>query len=428
MNRTILITLIFAFSIFKLNAQEIEKQNLTLDLCIQFALKSNPGIKANYMETNISDKLVSIQKGKLLPTVNLSSQYLFTDQYNNLDEYQSANTNLQIYYPIWQNGKIRTEIRQAKAGREVVNASYKISQSNLVYQVIEAYTNYQRLNKLNALAKNMVNRFAITVDAANERFKIGLSKKSDLLKAQTEYSNAVYMAIQIETSKKRSLLTLLKGSGLPLDTVIVANDSLVDHHSGLEVVSQDSLNNLAYQYLPEFQLINKRIEQQGFSEQIERKKIYPEIGAFGSYNYLKTPVFKSDFYGNVGLTLKMDLFTGWRKKNQIAIERIKTDQLNYEEQETSRFVYSEIQMAWLSLSEAREKINNAKIQVASAFESYQTINQQYMNGISSMLELIDAQYADFNANQNYVNALADYYLSIALLKRKTGLLNYEYCK
>jgi outer membrane protein TolC len=424
----ILITLIFAFLVLKLNAQEIEKQNLTLDKCIQFALKNNPGIQADYMETNISDKLVSIQKGKLLPNVSLSSEYMFTDQYSNLDDYQSANASLQVYYPIWQNGKIRTEIKQAKAGREVVNANYKIDQSNLVYQVIEAYTNYQRLNKLSMLANNMVNRLAITVDAANERFNIGLSKKSDLLKAQTEYSNAVYMAIQIETSKKRSLQTLLKTSGLPLDTAITLNDTLVDQQIWLEVISQDSLNQIADQYLPEFQLINKRIEQQGFSEQIERKKMYPEIGAFGSYNYLRTPVFDSDFYGNVGLTLKMELFTGWRKKNQVAIEKIKSEQLGYEELETNRLVYSEIRLAWLSLSEAREKINNAKIQVASADESYQTINQQYLNGISSMLELIDAQYADFNANQNYVNALADYYLSIALLKRKTGLLNYEYCK
>ena len=68
------------------------------------------------------------------------------------------------------------------------------------------------------------------------------------------------------------------------------------------------------------------------------------------------------------------------------------------------------------------------MQTESSFESYQTINEQYLNGISSMLELIDAQYVDFRANQNYINALADYYLAIALLKRKTGLISYEYCR
>jgi outer membrane protein len=274
----------------------------------------------------------------------------------------------------------------------------------------------------------MANRLSITVEAANERLKIGLSKRSDMLKAQTEYSNSIYLAIQLETSKNKALQNLLRISGLPLDTSILIFGSLNGDAQWFEGISTDTLFNLANQYLPEFQLINKQIEQQKLSVVIEQKKMYPEIGAFANYNYLKSPVYNGNFFGSAGLTLKMDIFTGWRKRNQVALEKIKTEQLNFQHEETSRQIYSEINMAILELSEAREKINNAKIQIESSNETLQTINQQYLDGISSMLELIDAQNSDFRANQNYINALADFDLAIALLKRKTGMLTNEYCK
>ena len=383
---------------------------------------------ANIKETEISSKLISLQQGNLLPNANLSSEYFLTNQNSELNDYQAINSSIQVYLPIWQNGKLKTAVNQSKAGYEASMANFMIDRENLVYQVYETYVNYLRSKSLAELSDIMTSSLAITVDAAKERLNVGISRRSDLLKAQTEYSNSRYLSIQAETAKSKIFGFLLQISGFALDSNMEISDSLEDYPDNLEIISSDSLYNLADLYLPEFKLILKRIEQQDLSRQIEYRNIYPEIGAFGSYNYLKTPVYDGKFYGNIGLSLKMDLFTGWKRKNKIAIEKIKSQQLTLEEQETKRLVYTEIRQAQFDLSEAREKINNAKIQVESSKESFQTINQQYLNGLSSMLELIDAQYADFRANQNYINALADYYLAAVLLKRKTGLLAFEYCK
>jgi outer membrane protein len=427
MIRTILMILIIVLSVSQIISQTKDKQTLTLDQIISYALKNNPGLLADNKEIDITEKYVAIEKSRLLPSLSFVSDYSVSNQYNAPGKYQTSSAGIQAYLPIWQNGKIRTEVKKSQIGYNANLEAFKIQQANLVYLVNEAFINYLKSSKLTELSKSMVKRLSVTVEAATERLELGISKRSDLLKAQTEFSNALYLDIQLEKAKEKALSLLMQTSGLPLDSKIAINDSLVDYHHFLENVSIDSLYGLANNYLPEFQLISKQIEQQSLSVKIEHKNRFPEIAAYGSYNYLKSPVYDSNYFGTIGLSLKMDLFTGFRKKNQVAIEKIKSEQLNYEQIETNRLVYTEIQIAWQSLSEAREKINNAKMQVKSSLESFQMINQQYLNGLSSMLELIDAQYTDFRANQNYINAIADYYLAISLLKRKTGLLNYEYC-
>ena len=76
--------------------------------------------------------------------------------------------------------------------------------------------------------------------------------------------------------------------------------------------------------------------------------------------------------------------------------------------------------------EACEKISNAKLQVKSSKETFELTTEEYMQGLSSMLELIDAQYTDFEAKRNLINAEAEYQMAAVLLKRKTGLLIIDY--
>ncbi len=407
-------------------SQNKSKNVSTIDSCIQIALKNNYELKVYEQNNEIALKQYSIQKSNLYPTVSLSSDYSFTDQYDDLGSYNVGNAGIQIYQPIWQNGKIRSVVKRAKINSEAAKIQFSINRSNIIYYTSESYINLLRNSKINKLTNDMVKQLAITVDASKERFKLGVSKRSDVLKAETEYSNIQYFAVRVETSKKIAEQNLLIAMGYSITEIINTKDFLEKKIIELDITDIDSLISIADKNLSELKLINKRIEQQEISVLVEKKSRYPEIGAFANYNWTDNPMYINQFYGTVGVSLRLNIFNGFRKKNTIALERVNLQQMNFKEDEIRQAVINEILVAQLKLIEAREKINNAKSQIKSSEEALKVTNEEYLTGSSSMLELIDSQYSNFEANCNLVNAQAEYHLAGLNLKRKTGLLTVQY--
>lgn len=426
MTRKILILILLTLNATFLFSQENKENSLTLDSCIQIALKNNYALKVYEQDKETANKRYDIQKANLRPSISLSSDYLLTDQFNDLNQDYIASANLQIYQSLWQNEKIRTAVEYSRVNAETAEVGYSINENNIIYYTIENYLKLLRDIRIRKLTNNFLQQFTITLDAAKERYRLGVSRRSDVLKAETEFSNIKYLAVQSKTSEKISRQRLLKTIAYPLDAEITPVDSFQHTHNGLEFTSLDSLVGVAKKSLPELEIIRKQIQLQELSTNIAGKDQMPEIGAIASYNWLENPLANNELFGSIGLSLRLNVFNGSKKKNQVALEKIKTEQLNLSQKEVLQSVANDIQIVQLQLKEAREKIENAMAGVKSSGETLELTREEYMQGLSSMLELIDAQYTDFIANKNLINAQADYHLTVAKLKRRTGLLTTEY--
>ncbi len=427
MNCKYLVKLVIVLSLFsEVFAQGVDKRELSLDSCVQIALKNNAELKVFEQNTKSAVQQYQIQKSALFPTIDLNAEYFLTDQIEAFNTYNAGNASIQLYQPIWQNGKIKSAINQTRINAQASNIQFSINKTDIVYYITISYINLSRNEKVKALTEEMLERLRITVDAAKERFRLGVSKRSDVLKAETEFSNVEYFLIQVSTSAKIAEQNLLKSIGLTRDSSIEAVNFLEKDQAQLESFEMDSLLKTASENLPELNLINKRIKQQEQSVLLQKKSQYPEIGVFVNYNWLDNPLYDKEFYGSAGVSLRLNIFSGFRKKNMIVLEKIKLNQLNFQEEEITQSVTTEIQIAKLRLIESRKKISNAMARAKSSKESLDVTREEYLQGQSSMLELVDAQYVDFEANQSLINAFADYQLAASELKRKTGLLTLEY--
>ncbi|MCP4414589.1 MAG: TolC family protein [Gammaproteobacteria bacterium] len=422
----LVLTLLLASSTQLLLAQSRARNVIIIDSCIQIALLNNYELKVYEQNESIALKQYSIQQSKQLPTINLSSGYMLTNQFDDSEKYNNGYAGIQVYQPVWQNGKIRSIVAQAGINAEAAEIQFSIDRSNVVYYTTESYINVLRANRISILINNMVKQFAITVDAAKERFMLGASKRSDVLKAEAEYSNIQYLAIQVETSGKIAMQNLQEAMGFQSYHPFETDDFLQESLAALENTTIDSLVGIAGKYLPELKLINKQIQQQEVTVSIERKNQFPEIGAFSSYNWTDNPLYTNELYGEVGISLRLNIYSGSQQKNTIALETVRLQQLNLKELEILQSVNNEIRVAQLKFIEAQEKISNAKARVKSSKDNLEVTKEEYMQGLSSMLELIDAQYTDFGANRSLINAQAEYHLAAARLTRKTGLRAVEY--
>ena len=211
--KTILGCLIFLAPLTTL-AQEKTKISYSLDSCINYALENNHLLNAQKQNTGISYQQLKITKGYSLPSVNGIADFGFTNEYENLNEYNTSSIGIQINQPIWQNGKIRSLIKQAEINTEIAEYRFEINKYDLIYSVRERYINLLKRRKLETISKETVSRMEVTVDAAKERYKVGVTKLSDVLKAETGYSNALFIAVQAETERKIAQQELLNIMGI----------------------------------------------------------------------------------------------------------------------------------------------------------------------------------------------------------------------
>ena len=122
--------------------------------------------------------------------------------------------------------------------------------------------------------------------------------------------------------------------------------------------------------------------------------------------------------------------------------RIKEAELRIEQAEASyetswQNVIFEVQSAFLTMNDKYKNVELTQKTLAQAEENFYLAESRYNVGVGSNLEFIDAQVSLFRAKINRINAITDYYISIAKLEKaisselntnyieKDGVTNYE---
>ncbi|PLX01373.1 MAG: hypothetical protein C0594_13255, partial [Marinilabiliales bacterium] len=137
-------------------------------------------------------------------------------------------------------------------------------------------------------------------------------------------------------------------------------------------------------------------------------------------NYYYLPNLVNEGYWNVGLSVSWNIFDGKRRRNQINIENTKKRSYALQEEEMILNIQKEINDKIISLQNAKMKVDISKKLMKSTNESLNTFEEEYKQGISSMLELTNARTDFFNAKAKYINALMDYRAILFQIDRIIG--------
>jgi outer membrane protein len=88
--------------------------------------------------------------------------------------------------------------------------------------------------------------------------------------------------------------------------------------------------------------------------------------------------------------------------------------------DTEKSVKLSIRRAYFDLGEAKEIIDLQESNVDLAEENLERSELRYVNGVETLLDLLDARLAVTNARLNYINAIYSYEESISRLNMIVG--------
>ncbi len=177
----------------------------------------------------------------------------------------------------------------------------------------------------------------------------------------------------------------------------------------------------ALQYRPE--IIALRAESQGakkFSE-AERAARYPTVSIMGTVG--RTPIGDSAVRGNyeaAGLNVEVPIFTGGMlsARYQKALDEANAAEKAVEGAEEE--IVRDVRDTWLDTLTAQKKIQASRELLTNANEELDLAQSRYKMGVTSIIELSQAQLSQTQAQIGYASALYEYQIDRVKLDFQTS--------
>jgi outer membrane protein len=398
-------------------------KTLDLHICINAALGFSPEIKNGFVQTEMKNAEISKAKSSQFPYLYSAASYNLTNQNKPDNNYSSASCGININQVVWQYGRNRALTEQSKFLYQAELSNFNALQQDIIVLIKLFYFENLKDIKLLELARQNVEQVNIFLSAAKEKKAIGTGKNSDILKAESDVANANYQLITCENLISKARNELMRLTGLSIAESTNFKDELFFIDNRYTNLIADSLFSIAKRNYPELKVIDDLESSQEAYIKSVQADIFPKISAGAGCNWNDDPLLKSAGLWNAGLTLSWDIFSGYRKKYQIKIEKLQNESYSYQRENLLLNVFKEIKNQYLSFTENFKQIGIIETLLKSTAENLNAVMEEYRQGISSMLELTTARTENFAAREKYINAWFGYQISKVQLERTLGITN-----
>jgi outer membrane protein TolC len=420
-------------------------KSYTLSESVQRCLQVNPQIEEAKYEVKKAQDDIGSARSSFLPTLGANYQY---NDLHSIDssgptetdylDQDSAYWNLQLTQQLfagltvlnsYQKSKLQEDMRAYQKDKVEMELIREVQSSFL--QLLQARADVQSL-------QDTIERLQAGLKSVQAYYEQDMAPYVQVLEAEVELANARQdlskAQNQVETHRVR--LNILLGHDPVQD---------IDYQGELQDMSyifSPSLSaclDCAFEQRPDIRIIDKSIGMAEKEEDIALGQFSPRVNLQGNYYSRDTDYdakgqniagqsFDRDQeneYWTVGITVEWPLFEGGRRyygyqKASHEISRLQ-QRLKY----TKDQIRSEVRTSFLSLTEARSRIETNRTALKAAQENFERSLKRLQSGMGTSTEVLDAQARLTRAEANLTQSRADYQLSLADLMYAIGQRNVD---
>ena len=426
-----------------LHAQD--NKPLTLKDAITFALENKAAAKKAKLDVENSEYQIQEVRSRALPQISANGSLNHNPilQTTVIDGagFGAPGTTIQAAFgQKWNSGagitlnqalydqSVFIGLKAAKSTREFYQINAQLTEEQVIEKIANAYYQvYVTRQNLNVLDNNLKNTTKVK-DIIKGQFDNGLAKKIDLDRTLVRLSNIntqrqqTINAVQIQENSLKFLM------GMPIETKISIPETEFEiTATALSAQMPDATTRT------EYLLLKKNEQLLEYQKKSVQAAYYPTLSLTGSYNYIgqgpEMPWFKKPVdgvywsdYAAVGLNLNVPIFTGFGTRAKVRQAENKLQSIKVDLEETKLALDFEYENAKTQIDNSIISINNQKENAKLAQEVLTNTNNNYIQGLASLTDLLDAENELVAAQNNYTTALLDYKLAeIQLIKSKGEL-------
>jgi len=403
---------------------------------------------------DVADAAVGTARATALPQVRLNTTY--THAYQNargqavgqvFNQPNTYNANLSISQTFFQGGRILSGIRAASALRSASRFDEIESKTQLTIDVQRSYLNVLFTTRLEEIQRNNLALADARLVQVRQLLSAGRAARYDVLRASVERANLEPTVIQAHNDRQLAELDFKRLLNIPVDRPLVlttvvdpnavrtmlasfddstaAPDRASVHAAELLVRSREASIAVARaDLLPSLSLTFNT----GYQAFPPRGFGFPDRFGQAANQFCQPGASSSQVCQNGGwfsdrsltATFSIPIFDGLRAKSNIDLARAQTHLAETQLQQERETVALEVARARAELERSRSVFVARQQTSSEAQEAFQLASLRFSRGLSTQLEVSDAQFALLTAQSSEARATYDLYLASAELARSLG--------
>ncbi|OYX84421.1 MAG: transporter [Flavobacteriales bacterium 32-34-25] len=439
MKQLLLITILSFVTIT--NAQE---KTLTLKDAIKYALENKAEAKKAQLKIENSEYQIQEVRSRALPQITANGNLTYnpiiqTTVIDGAGFGQPGTTIQAAFGQKWTSTagvsltqalfdqSVFTGLKAARTTREFYQINNQLTEEQVIERVANNYYQVYVLRQKLALAESNLKTTTKVRDIVKGQFDNGLAKKIDLDRMTVNLSNINTQKQQIINSVQLQENALKFYIGMPMDAEINIPQSEFE----VTPAAFSDVPNVANR--SEYLILKKQEELLELQKKSVIAGYYPTLSLSASYNYigqgpempwLKKPsdgVYWTDFSA-IGLNLRVPIFSGFGTRAKVRQADVELRTIQEDIKDTQLSLDLDYKNAKTQIENSIITLQNQKENMRLADEILKNINNNYLQGLASLTDLLDAENASTEAQNNYTAAILDYKLAeIKLIKSKGEL-------
>ena len=318
---------------------------------------------------------------------------------------------LTLSQPVYAGGYLRGTKHVAASRVEVMKDYVNLSRQEVMLKADMSYWKSVAKNEMRELVIKYRDDIGKFLNVIQDRVDEEVTGMNELYQVKVRYNDAVYQVIKYEKEYAISVMELNRMMGFPIDSVPAIADSL----SIILWQKQDTgLTAKALEQRPEISLIENKILVNQFKEKITASRYNPTLGLLiGGKWGAPSPGLKTDpafnYYFNAKLAIPI-FYWGKRRKEVFALTKT-TEIAKLDLEQTKDMVSLEAQSSYYELERSQEQLDFAQSSLDNASKNVSVMLDRYNEGLSPVLDVLDAQMFWEKTYFNYIQA--KYHLNTA---------------
>ncbi len=410
-------------------SQAKAQQKLSLQEAVTLAVQRNPEIEASKLEIEKSKQQKVISRSLFLPSISASAQlnhyfelspfFGFGEDtpggkipYGRFGGEDQLGAFLSAVQPLY-NPLAFPSLRHSALKEEESKLAFNGKQVATQALVKQTYIQILVLNERIELQHESISRNERVLQDAKSLFIQGKGLRVDTLRAYTSVKNLEPELLKLNYAVETSKLQLKAFIGIDSLQDIELTDSLFLPDPGT-IPNEKEVYNAAKNSNPDYQRIALQEQLSEQQASIASAARMPTVAAVAQYQ-LQSQTNKFE-YGNayypsssfVGLQVSVPIFTGLSNQAKVRQANLSKEQTalrsNYAYEQLRSSVHQVVADSYESLARLQTTVAVRE----TAEMSYNIIQYRYKRGVSSRLELTDAELELTKAQSNYLEAIYDY--------------------
>ncbi|MDB4882224.1 MAG: outer rane efflux protein [Gemmatimonadetes bacterium] len=427
---------------------------LSLDQAVTLGLRQSDEIGLARAQIDVADAQYANARASILPQLRFNGAYTHVYEsargqavgavFNQPNTY-TASTNLS--QTLFQGGRLVSTARAANETRQAAREDEREERASVTVQVQRAYLQALFTARIAELQEGNLVLATNRMTQIEQLQRAGQAARYDVLRARVERSNLEPLAIQARNDRELALLDLKRLLNVPIDKPIVLTSQIDQAATAAILATAEDTTSVADR--PAIRSAELNVAARRLGVAVARADYYPALSVFFQQGYQAFPPIGMGFpttrgsltegacppgtvAGRVcqnggffsdrqlGLNVSFPIFDGFRVKSNVDLANAQARVAELQLQVQRETVALDVARARAELRRSRASFAARQQNSGEAREAFQLASLRFSRGLSTQLEVSDAQLALLTAESTEARATYDLFLASADLARALG--------